>query len=270
MLSSAVRLGGTYMSPKKSETFEERWDSLHTNLKYVTDKKLFAKKQAFLIRVRRAVSWLERTKQMQEEDVEGTNKDLDTQFVFLWIGFNALYARDPREHIEDGPEQQRRVFEKYFRNLLKFNKETRGRVYGVLENSIAREVSRLLKNKFVAANFWNYYHKNPLKREENPPGWDESQKKKMNRFKSAKETQDILKMLSIVFDHLYTLRNQLMHGGSTWNGGLNYGQLRDGTRIMYWLLPTFIDLMLESPDADWGEVFYPRVGKKPILPFGTD
>ena len=51
-------------------------------------------------------------------------------------------------------------------------------------------------------------------------------------------------MLSVIFDYFYTLRNPLVHDSPTWNGGFNYGQLRDGTRIMHWLLPIFIDPML--------------------------
>ena len=34
-----------------------------------------------------------------------------------------------------------------------------------------------------------------------------------------------------VFDRLYVLRNQLVHGGSTWNSGINRTQVRDGAAI---------------------------------------
>ena len=60
-------------------------------------------------------------------------------------------------------------------------------------------------------------------------------------------------------NRLYTLRNQLIHGGATWNSAINRNQVRDGVRILSWLLPIFIDLMMDAPDADWGGLHYPVV-----------
>ena len=37
------------------------------------------------LRVHRALSWLEQAEQ---------TTDLDTRFIFLWIAFNAIYAKD--------------------------------------------------------------------------------------------------------------------------------------------------------------------------------
>ena len=95
----------------------------------------------------------------------------------------------------------------------------------------------------------------------------------VRRFEKAKAimgVEDVPEMLSVVFTRLYTLRNQLMHGSATWKGGLNLAQLREGTKIMCWLLPVFIDIMLENSEADWGEVFYPRLGGEPMEPFALD
>ena len=73
-------------------------------------------------------------------------------------------------------------------------------------------------------------------------------------------------MLHIIFCYLYTLRNQMMHGGSTWNSELSQGQLRDGTVIMQHLLPEFVDIMLDNPGGNWGEMYYPRLQERPIEP----
>lgn len=48
------------------------------------------------------------------------------------------------------------------------------------------------------------------------------------------------------------LRNQLVHGGATWNGGANRDQVRDGAAVLSWLLPIFIDIMMDNPSRDWG------------------
>ena len=69
--------------------------------------------------------------------------------------------------------------------------------------------------------------------------------------------QDTSTVLSIVFDRLYVLRNQLVHGGATWNSQVNRQQLRDGVAILGALLPLILAVMLEHPHHDFGEVLYP-------------
>ena len=64
-------------------------------------------------------------------------------------------------------------------------------------------------------------------------------------------------VLEIVFDRLYVLRNQLVHGGATWNSQVNRAQVRDGANILGELLPVIVDLMLDHPDSDFGEILYP-------------
>lgn len=267
------------MSRKKNEILE-KWDRLykdfmeeyppHRDFKNVSEKKEFIKRQDFLLRLRRAISWFDRAKQLRQlrkENEEERKRDLDSQFIFFWISFNALYARDPHKRFEeedkqkDESEQDR--FKKYFRSLLKIdNKAHNSRIYKAIDNTKA--VTKLLDNKFVDSRFWDYYHENFLERAEQK-NWDTT--KVIKSFDNAKKEAEpnISKMLSIIFDRLYTLRNQIMHGGSAWKVDLNRGQLRDATGIMYKLLPVFIDLMLENPETNWGKSFYPRVGGKPIL-----
>ena len=79
------------------------------------------------------------------------------------------------------------------------------------------------------------------------------------RFAEALKARDTLTILSMLFDRLYVLRNQLIHGGATWNSGVNRDQMRDGTAILAFLVPVFIDLMMDAPDQDWGAPFYPVV-----------
>jgi hypothetical protein len=66
-------------------------------------------------------------------------------------------------------------------------------------------------------------------------------------------------ILSTLFDRLYVLRNQLVHGGATWNSSVNRAQVGDGARIMAFLVPLFIDLMMDNPEFAWGAPYYPVV-----------
>ncbi|MNI34385.1 hypothetical protein D3C73_883750 [compost metagenome] len=66
-------------------------------------------------------------------------------------------------------------------------------------------------------------------------------------------------VLSIVLDRLYVLRNQLVHGGATWDSQANRAQLRDGVAILGQLVPAILQLMLKEDAPDLGEVAYPMI-----------
>ena len=72
-------------------------------------------------------------------------------------------------------------------------------------------------------------------------------------------TQNTVRVLNIVFDRLYTIRNQLFHGGATCNSKANRMQLHDGCAILSELMPCVLDIMLKHHDRDWGRAFYPYV-----------
>ncbi|MCA2008623.1 hypothetical protein [Tritonibacter mobilis] len=63
----------------------------------------------------------------------------------------------------------------------------------------------------------------------------------------------------MLFDRLYVLRNQLIHGGATWNSSVNRDQLRDGVAILSVLMPVMIDIMMDNANEEWGKPFYPVV-----------
>ena len=60
-----------------------------------------------------------------------------------------------------------------------------------------------------------------------------------------------------LFDRLYVLRNQLLHGGATWQGSVNRSQVTKGAEIMAVLMPQFVKLMMDNPLSDWGKPYYP-------------
>ena len=88
------------------------------------------------------------------------------------------------------------------------------------------------------------------------PGLELKSKKKV---KFALRDQDTKAILSTLFDRLYVLRNQPVHGGATWNSFVNRSQVQDGARIMIFVVPLFIDLMMDNSDKNWGAPHYPVV-----------
>ena len=111
-----------------------------------------------------------------------------------------------------------------------------------------------MENHFVFNPFWQ--HTNGIEGFED---WEVRFRHSSRSFAQAFQSGDSVKVLSFVFDRLYVLRNQLVHGGATWNSSVNRAQVRDGAAILGFLLPVFVDLMMDHPQEDWGRPFYPVV-----------
>ena len=67
------------------------------------------------------------------------------------------------------------------------------------------------------------------------------------------------KLIELLLDRLYTLRNQIMHGGATYKSKVNRAQVRDAGNILKMLIPIIIDIIIENRNENWGEIYYPVV-----------
>lgn len=196
------------------------------------------------LRVHRALSWLIRAE--REED------DLDVRFLLSWIGFNAAYAGDVALALGQESQRERDVFMRFFTTLVGF--DGKHRLYNLVWQRFAQEIRVLLGNRHVFAPFWLHHN--------GAPGfadWRARMDREDVAIRSALARHDTATLLSIVFGRLYVLRNQLVHGGATWNSGVNRDQVRDGASILSCLLPLFIDLMMDNPGHDWPMPHYPVV-----------
>lgn len=79
------------------------------------------------------------------------------------------------------------------------------------------------------------------------------------RVHRALARQDTERVLYEVFVRLYTLRNQLMHGGATWNSSVNRAQVRDGRALLTRVLPVMLGVMMDCPARFERRPFYPVV-----------
>ena len=194
------------------------------------------------LRVHRAISWLMRAEQEQD--------DPDVAFILLWVAFNASYAED-----DQTLAREKQLFEGYFTRMLALDED--GRIADAIWTRFSGPIRVLLDNKFVFQPYWN--HLNGI------PGYDNCP---ASSFGAARQVTsralmkgDTNTILSILFDRLYVLRNQLVHGGATWNSRVNRDQVRDGCAILSCLLPCFIDIMMEHPNEPWGPPYYPVVAE---------
>ena len=191
------------------------------------------------LRMHRALSWLGRS--------EGEVEDDDCRFLFLWIAFNAAYARE-----FDGRRgfSERRLLVRFLGRLIE--SDDHNLIYDAVWHSYSNSIRVFLDNQFVFQPYWDY-HAGRIAEED----WIEKFQRSKGAVSRSLGRQNTRKLLAIVFDRLYTLRNQLVHGGSTWNSRVNRGQLNEGVKILGLLVPLMIFLMMYRSYQDWGEPCYP-------------
>lgn len=147
---------------------------------------------------------------------------------------------------------ERAAFNDYFTKLVALDDDCR--IYKALWQRFSGPVRLLMENRFVFHPFWQ--HHNGIAGFED---WQDRFTASARNFARAFQSGDSARVLGFVFDRLYVLRNQLVHGGATWNSGVNRAQVRDGAEILGFLVPVFIDIMMDNPTEDWGKPFYPVV-----------
>jgi hypothetical protein len=191
------------------------------------------------IRVHRAISWLARAQAEPE--------DPDAQFLFLWIAFNAAYAREFGQALSE-----REQLNAYFASLLALDADHR--LHALLFREFSGAVRTLVENKFVFEPFWR-----ALRDHDGSGRWEQQFAGSRTLAMKALLDRKTDVVLSIVFDRLYTLRNQLAHGGATWNSQTNRAQVRDGAHLLAAIVPVLVELMLENPREAFGAILYPVV-----------
>ena len=206
------------------------------------------------LRLRRSLSWVGRA---EDELVE---EDWDAAFIFYWIAFNAAYGQLGVSWTNQ--EREPPLIADYLRKIVVCDSHAARRA---IWPGLVSQINLLLNNKYVFEPFWRHHNEEPEFQD-----WERKHESILSEMKRAlKEaakapigdlpcwsTERILREL---FARLYTLRNQLLHGGATWRGSVNRDQVRTGTKLTAVLIPCFIKVMIEHPEADWGVPRYPPV-----------
>lgn len=194
--------------------------------------------ETLTIRLHRAISWL--------KSAEKQDDNLDLKFISLWVSFNACYAVDING-LNSKPEKAK--LREFTSSLVQFDQN---RLYNLFWEKFSGPVKVLIENKFVFEKFWEYTRGES-------DDYEIAFNKSIAQATNFLSKQNIEGLLEIVLERLYTLRNQLIHGGATYKSKLNRAQLRDACNIMQLLVPIIIDIMLENGEHDWGEIAYPVV-----------
>lgn len=193
------------------------------------------------LRIHRSLSWLSQASENQDEDL---------RFISLWIAFNAAYARDLASDMR-APDKT--SFQEFLSKICNLDKtET---IYKLLWKTFAQSIRCLLDNQFTFQPFWDY-HNNLIS--EN--AWKEDFEQSKKKILRALQEQDTHSILLVLFERLYTLRNQIVHGGATFNSRVNRQQVQDANRILLALLPIILSTMMNNHgQINWGKPFYPVI-----------
>ena len=176
--------------------------------------------------------------------------DDDARFIFLWIGFNAAYADE--EELQDAAPPERDAFNDFFRRVVAL--DAGQRIYDAIWNNFSGPIRVLLDNQYVFSPFWK--HHNGLAGFED---WEERFRASERRFLRALRSRDTVLVLRLVFDRLYVLRNSSSMAARPGTAGSTGTRCAMGRRSWPFLMPVFVDVMMDNPREDWGRPFYPVV-----------
>lgn len=206
------------------------------------------------LRLHRAISWI--------AAAQKNNDDEDAKFIFLWVAFTALYTRRPTDSERQEDElsidhihlPERKSQFDFFNKIVR--SDTDNIIYNAIWEKFSGPVRNLMSNQYVFDPFWQSQEKGE---EAQSNSWEESMERQNAKFHKAFEHQATDKVLGYVFIRLYTLRNQIVHGGATHQSSVNRQQVRGAVAILEFLAPLFAHLMLSNFNEEWGTPYYPPV-----------
>jgi len=179
--------------------------------------------------------------------------------MFLWIAFNAAYGfRMPFSQQDRGETQK---FNDFLREIE--YRDTDETIYSILNNDCHELINELLRNQYTFEPFWKAVSGLAASRD-----WEEDFESSKEKAFGAFRNHNTPALLEVVFARLYAVRNQLLHGGATFETGWGMDQVRDGCEIMSALVPVIIrimrlDMEKKPSSTAWGKVAYPRINYEP-------
>ena len=197
--------------------------------------------QGLSVRIHRALSWLQRAEQ--------ESADVDAQFLFLWIAFNSAYSQEIPASLSLTERRRQRQF---WKKLIALDKQDR--IYEIVWEEFPKSIRLLKDNQFVFESFWHFQRGEKTEEE-----WKRSFANNKRKIYQALARQNTAELIELLFGRLYTLRNQLVHGGATWNGSVNRPQLKSGCQVLSMFVPAMLEVMLDNPNEVWGDEIYPVV-----------
>lgn len=188
------------------------------------------------VRFHRACSWLQRVEQI-------TDGDLDLALLNQWIAFNSLYGQ--WDHAAREPVSDNECWRHFLERMLALDQRSHV-VDALMDNKPL--VMSIFDDEFLSRYYW-----------QEPTGKRASQSKKtMYEARTWYLQGNWLLILDRLFERIYFLRCQLVHGGATYNSSLNRTAIRRCKQAMDHLLRAFLLVWINfGSEEDWGIMCYP-------------
>ena len=189
------------------------------------------------IRFHRACSWLQRVEDAEEHEA------LDLLLLSLWTAFNALYGQWDGERQE--PVSDVDCWQHFLDRMLVLDKD--GLIQDKLEEH-KKLVMVLFDDEYLSRFFW-----------QEPT---DQRAKRVRRTRHEAQAWYVEKnwtmVLQRLFERIYLLRCQLVHGAATYDSSFNRTAIRRCIQMMDHLLRTFLGVWVRwGADEDWGIMCYP-------------
>ncbi len=198
------------------------------------------------IRVHRALTWLEFAERCDPQE------DLDARLVAQWIALNSLYGRwDTRAGTPMADRDSLRVFAE---QLLQHDHD--GLVPAVLQTH-AKLATALFEDRYLCRHFWS----EPAA----PRGRDRNRDAAAGAGRAREQLREGRHeaALARLLGRIHFVRNQLVHGGSTYNGRLNRTAVRRASQMLQHLIACFLQVIMEHGYVDdWGQLCYPPIEER--------
>lgn len=192
------------------------------------------------IRVHRALSWLNKAEQCTDDD---------SKFTFLWIAFNSAYAQEFEQKLVYG---EKGLYQEFLDKLVSV--DATNKLHNIVWSEYAGTIRLILESEFILQSYWDFQSERISEQD-----WKNHRSKAKTAASKALGQCNTAVVLSILFSRLYTLRNQIIHGGATFNSSANRKQLRDCTSILEMLIPNIIELMMDNKSVLRGAPVYPLI-----------
>jgi len=198
--------------------------------------------EGFYIRLHRAISWL--------RAAEENHDNQDFQIISYWISLNSCYAISG--DVDRFAESSKLT--EFFEKIIEVDKQ--GTIYELFWTEFSGMIRVLLNNQFIYQRYWLY------QRGQVSSWKEEFERDNLRAVRLLQNPDRSVELIQLVMRRLYQMRNQLIHGGATYQSSVNRDQVRDSANLMGRLLPLIIEIMIDHPDEAWGDIYYPVFGTR--------
>ncbi len=194
------------------------------------------------VRIHRALTWLEFSERCD------IREDLDAKLIAQWIAFAALISQWNKR--TKSPEPDATATRLFIQQILQHDQD--GLLQMVLETN-DRAARSLFEDAYLAKHF------------QSRESWNSSKPRHAGgkHFTTKSTMQNIVEQaqfqpwLEAVLERVLFIRNQLVHGGSTYNSRLNRVAVRRASSLLEHLTACFMQILMEHGYTDdWGDLCF--------------